>query len=108
MEMTSDRRSLTLDFRDRFLSFQMIFSLARAACACAILERTSFLEPSSVMIEPKYLNLSTVSGVVSFSYFFAEAICVMVCHYFSFFRTYEHSVGARALIQSVDEFPKSC
>ena len=51
--MTSDRSSLSFDFREMLLSLQMVLSLARADCAWAILERTSALEPSSVMMEPK-------------------------------------------------------
>ena len=47
MEMTRERISFTFDPRDMLLSLQMGFSFVRAAVACAILERTSGLEPSS-------------------------------------------------------------
>ena len=39
------------------LSIQMGFSFVRAAVACAILERTSGLEPSSETTAPRYLKL---------------------------------------------------
>ena len=42
------------------LSLQMGFSFVRAAVACAILERTSGLEPSSETTAPRYLMLVTV------------------------------------------------
>ena len=42
------------------LSLQMGFSFVRAAVACAILERTSGLEPSSKTTAPRYLKLVTV------------------------------------------------
>ena len=47
MEMTRERISFTFDPRDMLLSLQMGFSFVRASVACAILERTSGLEPLS-------------------------------------------------------------
>ena len=47
MEMTRERISFTFDPKDMLLSLQIGFSFVRAAVACAILERTSGLEPSS-------------------------------------------------------------
>ena len=41
------------------LSLQMGFSFVRAAVACAILERTSGLKPSSETTAPRYLKLIT-------------------------------------------------
>ena len=45
----------------------MGFSLVRAAVACAILERTSGLEPSSETTAPRYLKLVTVPNFCSFT-----------------------------------------
>ena len=45
MEMTRERISFTFDPRDMLLSLQMGLSFVRAAVACAVLERTSGLEP---------------------------------------------------------------
>ena len=47
MEMTRERISFTFDPRDMLISLQMGFSFVRAAVACAVLERSSGLEPSS-------------------------------------------------------------
>ena len=60
MEMTRERISFTFDPRDMLLFLQMGFSFVRAAVACAILERTSGLEPSSETTAPRYLKLVTV------------------------------------------------
>ena len=45
--MTRERISFIFDPRDMFLLLQIGFSFVKAAVACAILERTSGLEPSS-------------------------------------------------------------
>ena len=60
MEMPRKRISFTFDPRDMLLSLQMGFSFVRTAVACAILERTSGLEPSSETTAPRYLKLVTV------------------------------------------------
>ena len=54
-----ERISFTFDPRDMLLSLQMGFSFVRSAVACAILERTSGLEPSSETTAPRYLKLVT-------------------------------------------------
>ena len=59
MDMTRERISLIFELSAIFLSFQMVLSLASAAVAWAILARISGLDPSSVMIAPRYLNLLT-------------------------------------------------
>ena len=68
MEMTRERISFTFDPRDRLLSLQMGFSFVRAAVACAILERTSGLEPSSKTTAPRYLKLFTVPNTCLFTF----------------------------------------
>ena len=68
MEMTGERISLTFDPRDKLLSLQMGFSFVRAAVACAILERTSGLEPSSETTAPRYLKLVTVPNFCPFTF----------------------------------------
>ena len=66
MDMTRERISFTFDPRDMLLSLQMGFSFVRAAVACAILERTSGLEPSSETTAPRYLKLVTVPNFCLF------------------------------------------
>ena len=67
MEMTRERISFTFDPKDMLLSLQMGFSFVRAAVACAILERTSGLEPSSETTAPRYLKLVTVPNFCTFT-----------------------------------------
>ena len=66
--MTRERISFTFDPRDMLLSLQMGFSFVRAAVACAILERTSGLEPSSETTAPRYLKLVTVPNFCPFTF----------------------------------------
>ena len=57
MDMTKERNSLIFELRSMFLSSQMILSFVSAAMVWAILERISGIDPSSVSMAPKYLNL---------------------------------------------------
>ena len=57
MNVTREQISLILELREILLSFQIGFNLVNAAAVCAILESISGLEPSSVITEPRYLNL---------------------------------------------------
>ena len=65
MNVTRERISRILELREILLSFQTGFYLVNAAVVCAILESISGLEPSSVITEPKYLKLVTVSSFYS-------------------------------------------
>ena len=67
MEMTRESISFTFYPRDMLLSLQMGFSFVRAAVACAILETTSGLEPSSETTAPCYLKLVTVPNTCLFT-----------------------------------------
>ena len=63
---TSVHISLIFVWRDMFLLIQMIFSWDMACVACAILNRISGFESSSVTITPPgYLNWFTVSSLLS-------------------------------------------
>ena len=62
MEMTRERISFPFDPRDMLLSLQMGFSFVRATVACAILERTSGLEPSSETTAPRYSGICTIQN----------------------------------------------
>ena len=76
MEMTRERISFTFDPKDMLLSLHMGFSFVRAAVACAILERTSGLEPSSETTAPMYLKLVTVPNFCPFTF-----ISLSGCHW---------------------------
>ena len=61
MDVTREHISRILELREIFLSFQTGFNLVNATVVCVILESISGLEPSSVITEPRYLKLVTVS-----------------------------------------------
>ena len=67
MDVTRERISL-LELREILLSIQIGFSLVNAAVACAILQSNAGLEPSSVITEPRYLKLVTVSSFYLFTF----------------------------------------
>ena len=67
MDVTRERISRILMLREILLSIQTGFSLVNAAVACAILKSISGLEPSSVITEPRYLKLVTVSTLCPFT-----------------------------------------
>ena len=66
--MTRERISFTFDPRDMLLSLQMGFTFVRAAVACAVLERTSGLKPSSETTATRYLKLVTVPNLCLFTF----------------------------------------
>ena len=63
MDMTRERISLIFELTVMFLSFHQGFNLVSAAVVRAILASISSLEPSYVIIDPKYLKLFTVSSL---------------------------------------------
>ena len=67
MDVTRECISHILELREVHLSFQTGFNLVNAAVVSAILESISGLEPSSVIIEPRYLKLVTVSSFYPFT-----------------------------------------
>ena len=62
MDVTRERIGRILELREILLSIQTGFNFVNAAVVCAILESISGLEPSSVILEPRYLKLVTVSS----------------------------------------------
>ena len=56
-----------MELREILLSIQTGFILVIAAVVCAILESISGLEPSSVITEPRYLKIVTVSSFCPFA-----------------------------------------
>ena len=62
MDVTREHIGRILELRKIVLSFRTGFTLVKAAVVCAFLERISGLEPSSVISEPRYLKLVTVSS----------------------------------------------
>ena len=62
MDVTRERISRILKLGEILLSFQTDFNFVSAAVACAILESSLTLEASSVITEPRYFKLVTVSA----------------------------------------------
>ena len=67
MNVIKGRIRRILELREIFLSFQTGFNFVNGAVVCAILESSSGLEFSSVITEPRYLQLVTASGVCTFT-----------------------------------------
>ena len=67
MDVTRERISRSLALREILLSIQTGFSLVNAAVVCVILESISGLEPSSVINQPGYFKLVTVSSLCPFT-----------------------------------------
>ena len=66
MGVTKERISRLLELGEILLSIQTGFSLVNAAVVRAVLESISGLEPSSVIAEPRYLKLVTISSSCPF------------------------------------------
>ena len=79
MDVTRERISRILQLRKILLSFQTDFNLVNAAVVCAILESTPGLELCSVITEPRYLKLVTVSSFCPFALISVDVTGV-VCH----------------------------
>ena len=62
-----DRSRDHIELREILLSFQTGFNIVSAVVVCAILGSISSLEPSSVITEPRYLKLVTVSSFCPFT-----------------------------------------
>ena len=67
MDATRERIMSYLGMREILMSFQTGFNLVNATVVCAILESISGLEPSSIITEPRYLQLATVSSSCPFA-----------------------------------------
>ena len=74
MDMTRERISLIFELTVIFLSD---FNLVSAAVVPAILASISGLEPSSVIIDPKYLKLVTVSSFCPLTLIYVLMPCVL-------------------------------
>ena len=68
MDVTREPISRILEQGELLLSFQTGFNVVNAAVAFVIMESISGLEPSSVVTEPRYLKLVTVSSFCPFTF----------------------------------------
>ena len=98
MDVTMERISCILELRYIPLSFQTGFNLVNAAVLCAILESISGLEPSSVITEPRYLKLVTVSSFCPFTLISVLMPLVLFVISFGLLCTDLHAVGCGGII----------
>ena len=77
MDVTREHISRILELREILLSFQTGFHIVNAAVVCAILESISRLEPSSVITEPRYFKLVTVSSLRPFALLSVDMWCCL-------------------------------
>ena len=101
MDVTRERISRILELREIHLSIQTGFSLVNAAVVCAILESSSGLEPSSVITEPRYLKLVTVSSFCPFTLIsvFMPLVLFDISLVFS---TDLHAVGCGGFVEALN------
>ena len=92
LDVTWERISRILELKEILLSFQTGCNHVNAVVVCAILESISGLEPSSVVTEPRYLKLVTVSSFCPFTLISVDATGV-VFHQFGLLGTDLHTVG---------------
>ena len=103
MDVTRERISRILELREILLSIQTGFNLVNTAVVCAILEIISGLEPSSVITEPRYLKLVTVSSFCPFTLIFV--LMSLVLFVISLvFSTSDISESSWHLITRLEEF----
>ena len=68
--------------------------------ACAILERTSGLEPSSETTAPRYLKLVTVPNFCPFTFISHLDAIGTVCHQFGLLRTDLHLIPFAGFVET--------
>ena len=102
MDVTREHISRILELREIFLLFQTGFTLVNDAVACAIMESISGLEPSSVITEPRYLKLVTVSSFCPFTLICCVGATCVVCHQLGLFGTDVHAVGCGGFVKTLN------
>ena len=102
MDVTRERISRILELREILLSIQTGFSLINAAVVCAILESISGLEPSSVITEPRYLKLVTVSCFCPFFFYLCVDATGVVCHQVGLLGTDLHAIGCGGFVETLN------
>ena len=102
MDVTRERVSRILELREILLSIQTGFSIVNAAVVCAILESISGLEPSSVITEPRYLKLVTVSSFCPFTLISVLMPLGVACHQLNLLSTDLHAVGFGLFVEALN------
>ena len=102
MDVTRECISRILELRELLLSFQTGFNFVNAAVFCAVLESTSGLEPSSVITEPRYLKLVTVSSFCPFTLITVLMPLIFVGHQLGLLGTDIHAVGRKRFVETLN------
>ena len=102
MDVTRERISRILELREILLSIQTGFSLVNAAVVCAILESISGLEPSSIITEPRYLKLVTVSSFCPFTLISVLMATGGAYHQFGLLGTDLHAIGCGGFVEALN------
>ena len=102
MDVTRERISHILELKEVLPSFQTGFSLGSAAVVCAILENISGLEPLSVITEPRYLKLVTVSTFCPFTLISVLMPLVLFCHQLGLLSTDLHALGCGGFVKTLN------
>ena len=105
MDVTREHINRNIELREMLLSVQTGFNLVNDAVVCAVLECISGLEPSSLITEPRYMKIVTVSSFSPFS------LCVdatgVVCHQLGLLCAYLDAVGCGGFVETLKYF-SSC
>ena len=99
MDVTSERIIRILELREALLSFLTGFN---AAVVCIILESISGLEPSSVISEPRYLKVVTMSSFCPFTLISVINSAGVVCHLLDLLGTDLHAVGCGGFVKALN------
>ena len=99
MDVTRERISRILELREILLSLQTGFNLVSAAVVCVTLESISGFEPSSVITEPRYLKLVTVSSFCPFHLCVATGV---VCHELGLLGTDLHTICCGGFVDKLN------
>ena len=102
MDVTRERISRILELREILFSVHTGFSLVNAAVVSAILESISSLEPSSVITEPRYLKLVTVSSFCPIPFDLCVDATGVVCHQLGLLGTDLHAVGCGIFVKTLN------
>ena len=102
MDAARERISRILELRERLRSFQTGFNCVNAAVACAILESISGLAPSSVIPEPRYLKLVTISNFCPFTLNLCVDVTGVVCYKLGLLDTDLHTVGCGGFVETLN------
>ena len=102
MNVKREHISRIFELREILLSFQTGYNLVNVSVACAILESISGLEPSSVITEPRYLKLVTVSSFCPILFDLCVDATSVVCHQLGLLSANLHAVGSGGFVKTLN------